>query len=87
MKSLILTMSCTFALSIFTIPASADTMICGSHIIKDGQRSGPTKYEVLKKCGEPNEQGWDRWIYDKPGQPTYILKFNANGILNTIRRA
>ncbi len=67
--------------------SSADSMKCGSHIVQDGQRSGPGKYEVLKKCGEPTERYGNTWIYDKPGMKGYTLTFNSNGILNTIRRS
>ncbi len=41
---------------IVAMPASAASMRCGSHIIQDGVRDGPGKYEVLKKCGEPTER-------------------------------
>lgn len=74
------------ALLVAAASSNADTMKCGSHIIQDGQRSGPGKYEVLKKCGEPTERFGNTWIYDKPGMSRYALTFNSNGILNTIRR-
>lgn len=35
-------------------------MKCGIHIIHDGGRYSPSKYEVLKKCGEPRSLSENR---------------------------
>ncbi len=85
-KSFYATLSCIIALLIFPLAANAASMRCGSHLIQDGQRNGPSKYEILKKCGEPVEKGWDTWVYDSPGKAPYLLKFGANGNLVAIRR-
>jgi len=64
--------------------ASAGYMRCGTHMIQDGQRNGPGKYEVSKKCGRPTEQYGNTWVYDLPGQSKKILRFNDSGQLTTI---
>jgi len=75
----------TIAALLYMIPASAGSMRCGTHMIQDGGRSGPGKYEVLKKCGEPAGRYGNTWIYEIGGK-AYTLAFNDNGILLTIRR-
>jgi hypothetical protein len=64
--------------------ASAAAMRCGTHLIQDGNRQGPGKYEVLKKCGEPVERFGNTWVYEKGG--TYILTFRDDGQLQSIKR-
>jgi hypothetical protein len=65
-------------------PASAGYMRCGTHMIQEGQRNGPGKYEVSKKCGRPTEQYGNTWVYDLPGQTKKILRFNDSGQLTSI---
>jgi hypothetical protein len=84
-KSLYATLTCIVALALVPLAANAGSMRCGPHLIQDGQRNGPTKYEILKKCGEPTTKGWDTWVYDKPGRSAYSLKFSGNGHLTVIR--
>jgi len=69
---------------IVAMPASAASMRCGSHIIQDGLRNAPGKYEVLKKCGEPTQRLSDTWIYDKPGKSIRVLRFGPDGRLMRI---
>jgi len=65
-------------------PASAGYLRCGTHTIQDGQREGPGKYEISKKCGRPTEQFGNTWVYDQPGQSKKILRFNDSGLLMSI---
>ena len=64
--------------------ASAASMRCGNHLIHDGQRNGTTKYEVLKKCGEPEARQGHLWIYKRGGR-SKVLQFNGSGTLDSIR--
>jgi hypothetical protein len=73
-------------LAAFTSSASAATLRCGSHLIQDGGRHGPTMYEVLKKCGEPKKRISYTWIYNIQGK-AWQLNFSSSGILLTIQRA
>ena len=59
------------------------SMRCGTHIVTGGQRHGPGKYEVLKKCGEPTQRNGDTWIYEKSGKTQYAF-FDASGRLMRI---
>ena len=61
----------------------ADSIRCGTHLISTS-RSGPGKYEVLKKCGEPDERRGYTWIY-KQGRMIRELTFAANGRLDSVR--
>ncbi len=64
--------------------ANANSIRCGNHLIHDGQRSGTTKYEVLKKCGEPKSRMGHVWVYKK-GPRTQSLHFNGSGKLIAIK--
>ena len=65
--------------------ASAGSLRCGVHLIQDSQIKGPGKYQILKKCGEPASRFGNTWIYEINGK-TYILIFNDNGQLSSIKR-
>ena len=56
------------------------SMRCGSHLVSGGQRHGPMKYEVLKKCGEPTERFGNTWIYER-GNRTFTATFDHSGRL------
>lgn len=71
-----------FALG-YTMTASAGSMRCGVHLIQDGSRNGPGKYEVEKKCGAPAGRYGNTWVYEDKGRK-YILTFEDNGQLATI---
>jgi len=73
-----------FGLLLLAGPVSAGYLRCGTHIIQDGQRKGPGKYEISKKCGRPTEQYGNTWVYDLPGQTKKILRFNDSGQLTSI---
>lgn len=77
--SCLLVLLCGFAQT-----ASAASLRCGNYLIQDGQRNGPTKYEVLKKCGEPVSRMGHTWIYKTAGR-SKRLQFNGAGMLVTIR--
>jgi|AP95_1055475.scaffolds.fasta_scaffold00052_20 hypothetical protein len=83
-KHFILAMVTLFALGCMTT-ASAGTIRCGVHLIQDGGRNGPGKYEVLKKCGEPAERFGNTWVYEMKGN-RYVLTFKDNGQLARISR-
>ena len=69
----------------YVASATAGSMRCGVHIVQDGQRDGPGKYEVLKKCGDPVERYGNTWVYELKGS-RYIVTFKDNGMLERIRR-
>jgi hypothetical protein len=62
---------------------ASGSMRCGSHLVSAGQRHGPMKYEVLKKCGEPTDRYGNTWIYEKGGK-TYTATFDQGGRLERI---
>jgi hypothetical protein len=64
-------------------PAQAGSISCGVHIIQDGNRKSATKYEVLKKCGEPKIREGDSWIYSRGGRETEV--YFQNGKVQSIR--
>ncbi len=60
------------------------SMRCGTHIISVGGRSGPSQYEVLKKCGAPKDRAGNIWTYEQPGGATRVVVFNASGTVTRI---
>ena len=64
--------------------AQAGSISCGVHKIQDGSASSnATKYEVLKKCGEPKIREGDSWIYSSGGRETEV--YFQNGKVQSIR--
>jgi len=68
----------------FSGAATAGTITCGQHVIKDGQREAPDRDEILAKCGEPTRKESNQWYYERQGEKTKILVFGPQGKLNKI---
>jgi len=60
------------------------SMRCGTHIITSDPANPSGKYDVLKRCGEPETRYGDTWIYKK-GSVTQRLEFSSNGMLQNIQ--
>jgi hypothetical protein len=72
----------TFFFSIVIIePVLANSMRCGSHLITAGNDRSPGKYEVLKKCGEPDERYGNTWVYKKSSSVEHVVRFSNNGLI------
>ena len=72
------------ALLLFTTSASAGSMRCSTHVIKDGAENPPSMDEVIKKCGKPDKRTYGELIYKKHKKR---LVFDTNGKLRTIHEA
>jgi hypothetical protein len=66
------------------IPALGQEMRCGNLLIAGDQIHPLLKEQVLKECGEPTSQDYNRWFYRAQGK---ILVFNDNGELDHIEEA
>ena len=84
MTNRIMSLAAAASLLLLAPGASAENIRCGNYLIQDGERSGATKYEVLKKCGEPATRMGHTWVYQK-GKKVIQLRFNGAGQLETIR--
>ncbi len=74
------------ALMLLTDPAlSGGSMKCGIHLIHAGGRHPPSKYEVLKKCGEPTFREGNTWVYQSRRGGSRILKFNRKSFVVNIQ--
>jgi hypothetical protein len=62
-------------------PALANSMRCGSHLITAGNDNSPGMYEVLKKCGEPDERYGNTWVYAKSSSVKHVIRFNNDGMI------
>ena len=74
-----------FGLCLSIHSSYADYMKCGTHLISDSSSHRPSKYEVLKKCGEPADRYGNVWIYEKPGYQQRTLQFDGTGRLQSIQ--
>jgi hypothetical protein len=63
--------------------ASADSMMCGTHMIQDDQIPGQSRSEVEAKCGTPVSVSGDTMYY-VDGNVTYRLDFNDADELESI---
>jgi hypothetical protein len=65
-------------------PVYAGTLTCGNYLFTGSSRTPTTKYEILKKCGEPKYREGDTWVYDRAGTSMYV--HFKSGQLTSIRR-
>ena len=72
-------------LVLFSESVWAGSMRCGTHLITDGKKPGPSKAEVKRKCGYPYSESGNRWIYYK-GRSVYRLRFSEVSGLVSIKR-
>ncbi len=55
----------------------ASTMMCDEGVVNIGD----TDADVQDKCGEPNNQGMNEWVYDfGPSQPVYTVIFKEGKV-------
>lgn len=66
-------------------PAVAGTIQCGVHYIQDSERRPSSKYEVLKKCGEPITKMGNTWTYEQSGGLKKQIIFSDAGTVSSIR--
>ena len=77
-----------YALTLF-VPATATgasdrSIRCGTYILLGGGgKESASMYEVLKKCGEPEQKSGNNWIYLQ-GNMIRSLTFNYEGRLTII---
>lgn len=67
--------------AVLTEPALA-AFRCGTHLLVAGEARA---YEVLKKCGQPDERYGNTWVYKKSGF-THELRFDRDDRLVDINR-
>jgi hypothetical protein len=65
-------------------PVTAGTLTCGNYLFTGSSRTPTTKYEILKKCGEPKYREGDTWVYERAGTPMYV--HFKSGQVTSIRR-
>lgn len=84
MRQALLPWSVTLWLVTGTAAAHATSMRCGIHTLDDTSRRGTSKYEVLKKCGEPNHRQGDTWVYKVGVKKRYLVRFDGRGEISSI---
>ncbi len=74
-----------FLFSIIIEPVLASgSMRCGTHLVTAGGDDAPGKYEVLKRCGDPDVRYGHTWIYKTSHTVNRIVRFNSDGQLSSI---
>ena len=81
MGGLLVTVGLTALLS---VPAQAQAIRCGVHLIQAGDDDAPSQSEVLDKCGDPAEQRGLIWIYHLHGAK-WELRFSTDGVLMNVK--
>ena len=67
---------------IFILAAEeASTMMCDEGVINIGDADA----DVQEKCGEPNSQSMNEWVYDfGPSQPVYTVIFKEGKVVRIL---
>ena len=71
--------------ALFSESVWAGSMKCGTHLISDGLKPGPSKAQVKRKCGRPYLESGNYWVYYK-GRSIYRLRFSEPSGLVSIKR-
>jgi len=59
----------------------ASTMMCDEGVVNIGDRDT----DVQDKCGEPNSQGMNEWVYNfGPSQPVYTVIFKKGKVVRIL---
>ena len=69
-------------LSAILVEPALGAFRCGTHLLVAGDARA---YEVLKKCGQPDERYGNTWVYKKSGF-THELRFDRDDRLVDINR-
>lgn len=77
------------AMLVFPLVSSLSTMAgsikCQGKIFEDGQIKPATKNEIRAKCGNPDEERHNDWVYKDYGENPRVLHFNDAGELESIQ--
>jgi hypothetical protein len=59
----------------------ASTMMCDEGVVNIGDAD----VDVQEKCGEPNNQGMNEWVYDfGPSEPVYTVIFKEGKVVRIL---
>jgi hypothetical protein len=59
----------------------ASSMMCDEGVVNIGDRD----VDVQDKCGQPDEQGMNEWVYDfGPDQPVYTVIFKEGKVVRIL---
>ena len=59
----------------------ASTMICDEGVVNIGDAD----VDVQEKCGEPDSQGMDEWVYNfGPSEPVYTVIFKEGKVVRIL---
>ena len=59
----------------------ASSMMCDEGVVNIGDMD----VDVQDKCGEPNSQNMNEWVYDfGPSQPVYTVIFNEGKVVRIL---
>jgi hypothetical protein len=85
MKSYYQKLAVTALLILAPLTSFADSIRCGPYIIQDGMGQNTSKYEVLKKCGEPDIREGNTWIYESSTKLKRTITFDGSGLISRIQ--
>jgi hypothetical protein len=71
-----------FGSPVFILAAEeASTMMCDEGVVNIGDAD----VDVQEKCGEPNSQSMNKWVYDfGPSEPVYTVIFKEGKVVRIL---
>ena len=58
------------------------TMMCNGGAVSAGDK----EFDVLQKCGQPNQEGKTRWLYDFGPSQSFIIIFEEGMVLRILEK-
>ena len=58
------------------------TMMCDGGVVSVGDK----EIDVLQKCGQPNQEGQTRWLYDFGPSQTFIVIFEDEEVVKILEK-
>lgn len=59
-----------------------ETMMCDGGVVSAGDK----EIDVLEKCGQPNQEGKTKWLYDFGPSQTFIVIFEDREVVKILER-
>ena len=59
-----------------------ETMMCDGGVVSAGDK----EFDVLQKCGQPNQEGTTRWLYDFGPSQTFIVIFEGGEVVKILEK-
>ena len=59
-----------------------ETIMCDGGVVSAGDK----EFDVLQKCGQPNQEGTTKWLYDLGSSQTFIVIFEGGEVVKILQK-